>query len=141
MTIVRTVPFPDARPVGVALAAAMATADAGDAPADADRYAKIVADPIRTDQDRKMDASRHPPEFLPFTQAKPGMMALDVSAGAGYTSQLIALVVAPTASCGRRRRARARRSKSGSAIIRSRTWSSSSGPSRTRCRRTRHRST
>ncbi len=42
-----------------------------------------------------MDASRHPAEFLPFTQAKPGMMALDVSAGGGYTSQLIALVVAP----------------------------------------------
>ena len=44
----------------LALAAAMATADAGDAPADADRYAKIVVDPVRTDQDRKMDASRHP---------------------------------------------------------------------------------
>ena len=64
-------------------------------PPDADRYAKIVADPVRTDQDHKMDASRHPAEFLPFMQAKPGMMALDVSAGAGYTSQLIALAVAP----------------------------------------------
>ncbi len=64
-------------------------------PPDADRYAKIVADPVRTDQDHKMDASRHPAEFLPFIQAKPGMMALDVSAGAGYTSQLIALAVAP----------------------------------------------
>jgi len=64
-------------------------------PPDAERYAKVVADPVRTDQDHKMDASRHPAEFLPFTQAKPGMMALDVSAGAGYTSQLIALAVAP----------------------------------------------
>ena len=42
-----------------------------------------------------MDASRRPAEFLPFTQAKPGMMALDVVAGGGYTSQLIALAVAP----------------------------------------------
>ena len=64
-------------------------------PSDAERYAKIIADPVRTDQDHKMDASRHPTEFLPFTQARPGMMALDVSAGAGYTSQLIALAVAP----------------------------------------------
>jgi predicted methyltransferase len=71
-----------------------ATVRAADS-ADAERYAKIIADPVRTDQDHKMDASRHPAEFLPFTQAKPGMMALDVSAGAGYTSQLIALAVAP----------------------------------------------
>jgi predicted methyltransferase len=78
----------------VALAIGAATAQAADPP-DAERYAKIVADPVRTDQDRKMDASRHPAEFLPFTQVKPGMMALDVSAGAGYTSQLIALAVAP----------------------------------------------
>jgi predicted methyltransferase len=71
-----------------------ATAQAADPP-ETERYAKIIADPVRTDQDHKMDASRHPAEFLPFTQAKPGMMALDVSAGAGYTSQLIALAVAP----------------------------------------------
>jgi len=42
-----------------------------------------------------MDASRNPIEFLPFTEVKPGMMVLDVSAGAGYTSQLLALSVAP----------------------------------------------
>jgi predicted methyltransferase len=42
-----------------------------------------------------MDAARHPAEFLPFTQAKPGMTVLDVSTGAGYTSQLLALVVGP----------------------------------------------
>lgn len=42
-----------------------------------------------------MDAARHPAEFLPFTQARPGMKVLDVSAGAGYTSQLLALAVSP----------------------------------------------
>ncbi len=42
-----------------------------------------------------MDAARHPAEFLPFTQAKPGMQVVDVSAGAGYTSQLLALAVGP----------------------------------------------
>ena len=61
----------------------------------AERYQSIIGSPIRTDQDRRMDASRRPAEFLPFTQAKPGMMALDVAAGGGYTSQLIALAVAP----------------------------------------------
>ena len=80
-------------PLAAVLIAVVLAAQAADPPAGA--YATIIADPIRTDQDRKMDASRHPAEFLPFTQAKPGMMALDVSAGGGYTSQLIALVVAP----------------------------------------------
>lgn len=85
--------FLSAMVMALALGGAAATQAAD--PPDAERYAKVVADPVRTDQDHKMDASRHPAEFLPFTQAKPGMMALDVSAGAGYTSQLIALAVAP----------------------------------------------
>ena len=43
-----------------------------------------------------MDAARHPAEFLPFTQAKPGHAgARRGSTGGGYTSQLLALVVGP----------------------------------------------
>jgi len=42
-----------------------------------------------------MDASRNPGEFLPFTGVQPGMVVLDVSAGGGYTSQLLALSVGP----------------------------------------------
>ncbi len=63
--------------------------------AGAERSAQIVANPIRTEQDRKIDAVRHPAEFLAFAQVKPGMKVLDVSAGAGYTSQLLALAVLP----------------------------------------------
>ena len=59
------------------------------------RYESVIASPVRTDQDRRMDAERKPAEFLPFTQVKPGMHVLDVSAGAGYTSQLLALAVGP----------------------------------------------
>ena len=65
-------------------------------PARAIRYDAVIDSPIRTDQDRRMDAARKPAEFLPFTQVKPGMQVLDVSAGGGYTSQLLALVVGPT---------------------------------------------
>ena len=61
-----------------------------------DRARAVVANPIRTDQDRRMDASRNPAEFLPFTGVAPGMMVLDVSAGGGYTSQLLALSVGPS---------------------------------------------
>lgn len=60
------------------------------------RAQAVVASPIRTDQDRRMDASRKPVEFLPFTGVAPGMMVMDVSAGGGYTSQLLVLSVGPT---------------------------------------------
>lgn len=62
----------------------------------AQRNQDVIESSIRTEQDRRMDAARHPMEFLPFTQVKPGMQVLDVSAGAGYTSQLLALAVGPT---------------------------------------------
>jgi predicted methyltransferase len=62
----------------------------------AETYQQAIASPIRTDIDRRTDAARHPAEFLPFTQVRPGMQVLDVSAGGGYTSQLLALAVGPT---------------------------------------------
>ena len=71
-----------------------ATAPAPDPSAEA-RARAVIADPVRTEQDRGMDASRDPADFLPFTGVRPGMMAVDISAGAGYTSQLLALSVAP----------------------------------------------
>jgi predicted methyltransferase len=72
-----------------------ATTPAEDPRAATERYQKVVASPVRTDQDRRMDPARHPAEFLPFTQVKPGMQVLDVAAGGGYTSQLLALAVGP----------------------------------------------
>ena len=65
-------------------------------PSAEERAKAVVASPIRTDQDRRMDASRNPLAFLPFTGVAPGMVAFDLSAGAGYTSQLMALSVGPT---------------------------------------------
>jgi predicted methyltransferase len=78
-----------------AVASGCSTAPTEDKSAAAARYASVIANPVRTEQDLRMDASRHPAEFLTFAQVKPGMQVLDVSAGAGYTSQLLALAVAP----------------------------------------------
>ena len=58
-------------------------------------YESVVTSPIRMDNDRQMDASRHPTEFLAFAQVKPGMQVMDVSAGGGYTTQILALAVGP----------------------------------------------
>ena len=76
--------------------AGCATTPAEDSRAAATRAQNVIASPVRTDQDRRMDAARHPAEFIPFTQVQPGMRVLDVSAGGGYTSQLMALAVGPT---------------------------------------------
>jgi predicted methyltransferase len=59
----------------------------------AEIYKQAVASPIRTDEDRSADAKRKPLEFLQFTNAQPGMRVLDIAAGGGYTTQLLALVV------------------------------------------------
>jgi len=58
-----------------------------------DSYKQAVASPIRTDEDRDADAKRKPLEFLQFANVLPGMRVLDIAAGGGYTTQLLALVV------------------------------------------------
>ena len=60
------------------------------------QYQAMLANPVRMDRDRRMDETRHPVELLQFAQVRPGMQVLDVSTGAGYTSQLLALAVGPS---------------------------------------------
>jgi predicted methyltransferase len=61
-----------------------------------DRIATIVASPDRSAADRGIDARRKPAEMLTFIGVVPGMVALDVSAGRGYTTELIARAVGMT---------------------------------------------
>lgn len=56
-------------------------------------YQQVVASPIRTDEDRYADAARKPVKFMQFANVRPGMLVLDVAAGGGYTTQLLALAV------------------------------------------------
>jgi predicted methyltransferase len=56
----------------------------------------MIQSPIRTEQDRAMDAKRKPMEMLQLIQAKSGMQVLDLFSGAGYTAQLMALAVGPS---------------------------------------------
>lgn len=67
-----------------------------EAPPSADAYRALLADPIRTDRDRRMDETRRPVELLQFLGVRPGMRVLDLAAGAGYTSQLLALAAGPS---------------------------------------------
>ncbi|MGC2459059.1 MAG: class I SAM-dependent methyltransferase [Gallionellaceae bacterium] len=56
-------------------------------------FKQAVPSPVRTDEDRNADAKRKPLEFLQFTNVRPGMLVLDIAAGGGYATQLLALVV------------------------------------------------
>ena len=58
-------------------------------------YEAIVASPDRSDADRQTDLRRQPAKMLAFTGARPGMQVLDMGAGAGYSTELLARAVGP----------------------------------------------
>jgi predicted methyltransferase len=59
-------------------------------------YAAIIAAPDRTEADLQTDKRRDPAKLLEFTGARPGMKVLDIGAGGGYSTELMARAVAPT---------------------------------------------
>jgi predicted methyltransferase len=60
------------------------------------QIATILASPDRSVADRTNDVRRKPVEMLTFIGVRPGITALDVSAGGGYTTELLARAVGPT---------------------------------------------
>jgi predicted methyltransferase len=61
-----------------------------------ERIAEILASPDRRAADRTNDIRRKPDQMLAFIGVRPGMVALDLSAAGGYTTELIARAVGPT---------------------------------------------
>src|SRR5262245_30213234 len=59
-------------------------------------FATIVADPDRTDADRQIDKRRDPEKLLAFTGVRVAMKVLDMGAGGGYSTELLARSVGPT---------------------------------------------
>jgi predicted methyltransferase len=66
------------------------------APLSARQIAQIVASPDRSPADRTNDLRRKPEPMLAFIGVHPGMVALDLSAGGGYTTELLARAVGPS---------------------------------------------
>jgi predicted methyltransferase len=58
-------------------------------------YAALMAAPDRSDADRVADKRRDPVPFLVFAGLMPGMKVLDMGAGAGYSTELVARVIGP----------------------------------------------
>src|SRR3954468_16869784 len=61
-----------------------------------ERIAEIVASPDRSDADRANDRRRKPELMLAFIGVRPGMVAMDLSSGGGYTTELLARAVGPS---------------------------------------------
>jgi predicted methyltransferase len=61
-----------------------------------ERISQIVASPDRSAADRTNDLRRKPVQMLAFIGIRPGMVALDLSTGGGYTTELLARAVGPT---------------------------------------------
>ena len=58
-------------------------------------YAALLAAPDRSDADREADKRRDPLPLLKFAGPRPGMTVLDMGAGGGYSTELMARAVAP----------------------------------------------
>ena len=58
-------------------------------------YAALLAAPDRSDADREADKRRDPLPLLKFAAPRPGMKVLDMGAGGGYSTELMARAVAP----------------------------------------------
>ena len=58
-------------------------------------YQAIVASPDRSDADRQTDKRREPVKMLGFTGVRGGMKVLDMEAGSGYSTELLARAVGP----------------------------------------------
>jgi predicted methyltransferase len=66
------------------------------APPTEPQIAAVLASPTRSAADRLTDARRKPEQLLAFIGIRPGMVALDLSAGGGYTTELLARAIGPT---------------------------------------------
>ena len=61
-----------------------------------EQIALIVASPDRSEADRTNDLRRKPEQMLGFIGIRPGIVALDLSAAGGYTTELLARAIGPT---------------------------------------------
>ena len=58
-------------------------------------YGAIVSAPDRSEADRQVDVRRKQPQLIAFSEARPGMRVLDMGAGGGYSTELLARIVGP----------------------------------------------
>src|SRR5215212_1084378 len=78
------------------LSSAVAPAQQSSAQLSSEQIARIVASPDRSEADRTNDLRRKPEQMLGFVGIRPGIVALDLSAAGGYTTELLARAIGPS---------------------------------------------
>src|ERR1700728_1711769 len=61
-----------------------------------EQITQIVSSTDRTAADRTNDVRRKPEQMLGFIGIRPGILAVDLSAGGGYTTELLARAIGPS---------------------------------------------
>ena len=85
------------RPLALAaMLAACLCATGAAAQTGAPDYAAVIAASDRTDADKQTDKRRDPMQLLTFAAPRAGMKVLDMGAGGGYSTELMARAVAPS---------------------------------------------
>jgi predicted methyltransferase len=84
--------------VGAALflSSGVAPAQQSSLPLSSEQIAQILASPDRSAADRTNDLRRKPEQMLGFIGIRPGIVALDLSAAGGYTTELLARAIGPS---------------------------------------------
>src|SRR5580704_14404720 len=82
--------------VGLVMSGGSTMAQRNSAPVSAEQIARILASPDRSAADRTNDLRRHPQPMLEFIGIRPGIVAVDLSAAGGYTTELLARTVGPS---------------------------------------------
>jgi len=82
--------------IGLAVAVGAGFGVAGVRAQPAPDYAALLAAPDRSAADRQADQRRDPLPLLKFAGVRPGMKVLDMGAGGGYSTELMARAVAPS---------------------------------------------
>src|SRR5258708_11752084 len=78
------------------LSSGVAPAQQSSAQLSSEEDARIVASPDRSEADGTNDLRRKPEQMLGFIGIRPGIVALDLSAAGGYTTELLARAIGPS---------------------------------------------
>jgi predicted methyltransferase len=82
--------------LGLVISGRAAMAQKNSLPVSTEQIAQILASPDRSAADRTNDLRRHPQQMLDFIGIRPGIVAVDLSAAGGYTTELLARTIGPS---------------------------------------------
>jgi predicted methyltransferase len=82
--------------LGLVISDRSAMAQQNSPPVSSEQITGILASPDRSAADRTNDLRRHPQQMLEFIGIRPGIVAVDLSAAGGYTTELLARTIGPS---------------------------------------------